>query len=138
MGQEDKASDVKEDSVKKESPVHSQMEQEAYQEIYADILKHLREFAPSEIVAGKITEDHITEYLEYTSKERQQQFRERRERRIIHMLELFAALAAIVFIVKALSGNPAILVNILYIAGGLGALFIWKYERKKSGKDKET
>lgn len=106
-------------------------DKEKYREIYEDILTHLQEFAPQELLMGKITEEHITEYLETNRKERIQQYRERREKRFINMLEIFAVLAAIVFIVRYLADDPTVLVNLLYIIGGLGALYIWKFVNHK-------
>lgn len=104
---------------------------EAFEELYAEILEHFRSFSPSEQVAGQITEEHITEYLEGTREERMLAFKERRERRFLTTLEILGALTAIVLIVWFLKDNPAILVNILYLIGGLGIFFLWKQPHKK-------
>lgn len=104
---------------------------EAFGELYTEILNHFRSFSPSEQVAGSITEEHITEYLEGTREERLLAFKERREKRFLTALEILAALTAVVLIVWFLKDNPAILVNILYLIGGLGIFFIWKHPHDK-------
>lgn len=107
---------------------------EAYRVLYTEILEHFRSFSPSEQIAGKITEEHITEYLESNREERLQAYKERREKRFLTVLGLITVLAAIVLIVWFLKDNPAILVNILYIFGGLGAFFIWRHPNTKNDK----
>lgn len=118
----------------KDEALRSAYEQ-AYEDIYAEILEHFRTFSPSDEIACKITEDHITEYLEGNRAERRQEFLERREKRILSALQLIAVLVAIIFVVKFLGNNPAILVNILYIIAGLGAFYIWKNPHKKDKED---
>lgn len=108
--------------------------EEAYEKLYTEILEHFRSFSPSEQIAGRITEEHITEYLEGNHEERLREYKERREKRILNALELIAVLVAIVLVVWFLGDNPAILVNILYIVGGLGAFFIWKHPHNKNDK----
>ncbi len=110
-------------------------ENEAYEKLYTDILEHFRSFSPAEQIAGKITEEHITEYLEANREERIQQYKERREKRLIAALELFAVLGTIIATVNFLRNDPAILVNILYIIGALGAFFLWKHPRDKEDKN---
>lgn len=117
--------------------------QAAYQEIYRDILENLRSFSPSDQVACSITEEHISEYLSNSHAEKVMQFKERREKRFFAALELIAVLAAVVLVIHYLQNNSAILVNILYIIAGLGALFLWKFQprnddRPNSGSDKEA
>ena len=119
---------------KKKNTIDDLEYEEAYEEIYKDILEHFRSFSPSEEIAFRITEDHITEYLEGNREERMQQYKERREKQLFNFLELLAILVTIVLVVKFLGNNPTILVNILYIVGGLGALFIWKGGKIKKDK----
>ena len=108
--------------------------EETYQAIYRDILENLRSFSPSDQVACSITPEHIAEYLENSHKERVLQFKERREKRFFAALELIAVLAAVVLVIHYLQNNSAILVNILYIIAGLGALFLWKFQPKNDDK----
>lgn len=117
-----------------EEDTADKLQSEAYEKLYTEILEHFRSFSPSEQIAGKITEEHITEYLEASREERTQQYRERREKRLIAALELFAILGTILATVNFLRNDPAILVNILYIIGALGAFFLWKHPRDKEDK----
>ncbi|KMZ52571.1 hypothetical protein [Dorea sp. D27] len=105
--------------------------EEAYQRIYKDILEHLRSFSPSDEIAYRITEEHITEYLEGSRQEKHQEYKERRDKRLLSALKLIAILVCIIMIVWFLKDSQAILVNILYIIGGLIALWIWKYPHNK-------
>lgn len=105
--------------------------EEAYQSIYKDILEHLRSFSPSDEIAYRITEEHITEYLEGSREEKHQEYKERRDKRLLSALKLIAILVCIIMIVWFLKDSQAILVNILYIIGGLIALWIWKYPHNK-------
>ena len=105
--------------------------EEAYQRIYKDILEHLRSFSPSDEIAYRITEEHITEYLEGSREEKHQEYKERRDKRLLSALKLIAILVCIIMIVWFLKDSQAILVNILYIIGGLIALWIWKYPHNK-------
>lgn len=108
--------------------------QAAYQEIYRDILENLRSFSPSDQVACNITEEHISEYLSNSHAEKVMQFKERREKRFFAALELIAVLAAVVLVIHYLQNNSAILVNILYIIAGLGALFLWKFQPRNDDR----
>lgn len=105
--------------------------EEAYHSIYKDLLEHLRAFSPSDEIAYRITEEHITEYLEGRREEKHQEYKERRDKRLLSALKLIAILVCIVLIVWFLKDSQAILVNILYIIGGLIALWIWKYPHNK-------
>lgn len=103
----------------------------AFEEVYQEILDHFRSFTPAEQIASQITEEHITQYLEGGNEERIQLCKERREKRLFHFLEIIAALVSIVLIVRFLNDNPALLTNILYILGGIAALYIWKHPQIK-------
>ena len=105
--------------------------EEAYHSIYKDLLEHLRSFSPTDEIAYRITEEHITEYLEGRREEKHQEYKERRDKRLLPALKLIAILVCIVLIVWFLKDSQAILVNILYIIGGLIALWIWKYPHNK-------
>ena len=105
--------------------------EEAYHSIYKDQLEHLRSFSPTDEIAYRITEEHITEYLEGRREEKHQEYKECRDKRLLSALKLIAILVCIVLIVWFLKDSQAILVNILYIIGGLIALWIWKYPHNK-------
>ena len=104
---------------------------EVYSAVYKDILEHLRSFSPSDEIAYRVTEEHITEYLEGTREEHQQEYKERCQKRFLSALKLIAVLVTVVLIVWFLKDSQAILVNILYIICGLVALWIWKYPHDK-------
>lgn len=110
---------------------------EAFRAIEKDLNMHSSAFSPADELTAKITEDHITEYLEGSREARLQHFKEEREKRLLTAFELAAALAAIVLVVYFLKDNPAILVNILYLVGALAGLWIWKRPHD-SHKDKKT
>lgn len=99
---------------------------EAFHAIEKDLNSHSSAFSPADELTAKITEDHITEYLEGSREARLQHFKEEREKRLLTAFELAAALASVVLVVYFLKDNPAILVNILYLVGALTGLWIWK------------
>ncbi len=63
--------------------------------------------------------------------ELQQEAKDIKEKRILKAFEITVGLAAGVAVVYLLKDNPSILVNILYIAGVLGALWVYKNETEK-------
>ena len=121
---------------------NSEIDTRIYETVYKEILVNLHAFTPADQVACRITEEHITSYLENSHEERILQYKERREKRFFSTLELIAVLASIVLVVWALQENSAILVTLLYIIAGLGALFIWRSPDKLGlhvkGKTKDT
>ena len=52
--------------------------------------------------------------------------KETRQERILSAFQLTVSLAAAVGIIYVLSADPTILVNVLYIAGITGGLWLWK------------
>ena len=116
-----------------EEAVRKKAYEETYEEIYREILENLHAFTPSDQVACRITEEHITSYLENNHEERILQYRERRDKRFLKTVELVAALAAVSFIVYSLKDNSAILVTLLYIIAALGGLYLWKSLKKPEG-----
>lgn len=130
----DTAEETQEENIP-DAPAYSDAQKSSgYDELYKEILEHFRSFTPAEQIASQITEEHITQYLEGSSAERIQQYKERREKRFLHFLEIVAVLTAIVLVVKFLSDNPALLTNILYILGGIIALYLWKHPHGGTSK----
>ena len=121
------------EAVSQEEAVRKKAYEETYEEIYREILENLHAFTPSDQVACRITEEHITSYLENNHEERILQYRERRDKRFLKTVELVAALAAVSFIVYSLKDNSAILVTLLYIIAALGGLYLWKSLKKPEG-----
>ncbi len=122
-------------------PVHrhftEEEKSEAFHAVKKDLAEHSKAFSPADEIASRITEDHITEYLEGSREARTQHFKEEREKRILTAFELAAALASVVLVVYFLKDNPAILVNILYIIGALAGLWLWKKPHNHSKDDKK-
>ena len=127
------SSDSAETFSQQEEAARKKAYEETYEEIYREILENLHAFTPSDQVACRITEEHITSYLENNHEERILQYRERRDKRFLKTVELVAALAAVSFIVYSLKDNSAILVTLLYIIAALGGLYLWKSLKKPEG-----
>ena len=104
---------------------------QAAESIRASIISDREAFSPEMEIARKITEEHITEYLEGSREDRRQAFKERREKRLLTAFEIVAALGFVVAIVVFLKNEPAVLVNILYIIAALAALWFWKKKNNK-------
>lgn len=135
--------DTVSEDIPKEAPIpgrrHFTEEEkaEAFHAVKKDLAEHSKVFSPAEEISFKITEDHITEYLEGSREARMQRFKEEREKRLLTAFELAAALASVVLVVYFLKDNPAILVNILYIIGALAGLWLWKKPHNHSKEDKK-
>lgn len=88
------------------------------------------------LILSRIDDAHLMEYLTLEQKrfEQQQAAKEKRENRIFTAFRLLISLAAIVAVVYLLKDNPTILVNILYIAGILAAIWFLKNPKDKSDK----
>lgn len=84
-------------------------------------------------ILSRIDNAHLMEYLTLEQKrfEQQQAAKETREKRLFTAFRLTISLAAIVAIVYLLKDNPTILVNILYIAGILAAIWFLKNPKDK-------
>ena len=80
------------------------------------------------LILSRISDADLMDYLRLEQKrtDRLQEARETRNRRIMTAFMTTICLAAVVCIVYLLKDNPAILVNILYIAGLLAAFWFWK------------
>lgn len=84
-------------------------------------------------ILTRIRDEDLMEYLALEQKrsEQIQAARDIHEKRIIASFQLTVSLAAGVMVVYLLKDNPTILVNIIYISGFLGALWLWKKSQKK-------
>lgn len=92
------------------------------------------EFSRDKWILSRIDDAHMMEYLTLEQKrfEQTQAAKEKRERRIFTAFRLTVSLAAIVAVVYLLKDNPTILVNILYIAGILAAIWFLKNPKDKA------
>lgn len=98
--------------------------------------KEDKEFFRDKWILSRISDENLMDYLklEQRRNELQQEAKDIKEKRIFRAFEVTVGLAAGVAVVYLLKDNPSILVNILYIAGILGAL--WVYKNPKDKKDK--
>ena len=92
-----------------------------------------REFSREEWIFTHIGDENLMEYLELEQKreELMQKTKEARQKRILSAFQLAVSLAAVVGIIWLLRDNPTVMVNILYIIGIVGALWIWKNPKSK-------
>ena len=78
-------------------------------------------------VAKKITEEHITQYLEGTKLEMENSYEEKKHKKILVFLTIFLTMAFIVVIILLLKDIPDIMEKIIYTIGGLVAGAIGGY-----------
>ena len=92
-----------------------------------------KEFFRDKWILSRISDENLMDYLKLEQRrtELQQEAKDIKEKRILRAFEITVGLAAGVAIVYLLKDNPSILVNILYIAGILGALWVYKNPKDK-------
>lgn len=80
------------------------------------------------LILSRIRDEDLMEYLalEQRRLEFLQQSKEAKEKRILIAFQLLISLAAIVALTYLLQDNPTILISILYVAGIVGALHVWR------------
>lgn len=93
--------------------------------------------SPEASVMNKITEDHITEYLQGARKEMENSFDERKQNRIITFITLILAMIFFIIIILLLKDMPDFMEKIIYslvslIAGAIGG---YGYGKTKSDND---
>lgn len=95
--------------------------------------KSVNNFTREDWILSRLPEENLMEYLrlEHQRNESMQAAREKKEKRIFTTVQIIVSLAAIVAVVWLLKDNPTVLVNILYIAGIVIALWIWKGKQDK-------
>lgn len=96
--------------------------------------KKEQEFERENWILSRISDDQLMDYLtlEHKRSELLQKSRDVREKRLFMAFLLTVSLAAVVLIVYFLKDDPSILVNVLYIAGIITALWLWKSYGKKN------
>ncbi len=84
-------------------------------------------------ILANIGKEHLMDYLKLEQRRMEllQSARDTRQKRILTAFQLTVSLAAIVAVVYLLKDNPTILVNILYIAGIIAGLWIFKNPHNK-------
>lgn len=97
------------------------------------------DFSRDKWILSRIDDEHLMEYLTLEQKrfEQLQNAKEKRERRLFTAFRLTISLAAVVAVTYFLKDNPTVLVNILYIAGILAAIWFIKNPKDKE-KEKST
>ena len=92
-----------------------------------------KEFSRDEWILSQLDKEDLMEYLVLEQKrgELDKQLKETREKRLFSAFQLTVSLAAVVAVVYLLQDNPTILVNILYIAGIVAGLWLWKNPKGK-------
>lgn len=95
--------------------------------------KEDKEFFRDKWILSRISDENLMDYLKLEQRrtELQQEAKDIKEKRILKAFEITVGLAAGVAVVYLLKDNPSILVNILYIAGILGALWVYKNPKDK-------
>ncbi len=85
------------------------------------------------LILSRIRDEDLMEYLvlEQRRLEFLQQSREAKDKRILAAFQLVITLAAIVALTYLLQDNPTILISILYVAGIVAALHVWKNPQDK-------
>lgn len=81
-----------------------------------------------QLILSRIRDEDLMEYLalEQRRLEFLQHSKEAKDKRILAAFQLLISLAAIVALTYLLQDNPTILISILYVAGIVAALHVWK------------
>lgn len=80
------------------------------------------------LILSRIRDEDLMEYLtlEQRRVEFLQQAKEAKEKRLLNAFQLLVTLAAIVVLTYLLQDNPTILISILYVAGIVAVLKVWR------------
>ena len=86
------------------------------------------------LILSRIRDEDLMEYLalEQRRVEFLQQAKEAKEKRLLNAFQLIVTLAAIVALTYLLRDNPTILISILYVAGIVAALKVWRNPQDNS------
>lgn len=95
------------------------------------------EVSRDKLILSRIKDEDLMEYLalEQRRVEFIQQAKEAKEKRILDAFRLVVTLAAIVALTYFLQDNPTILISILYVAGIVAALKVWRNPQDKGRGD---
>ncbi len=90
------------------------------------------------LILSRIRDEDLMEYLalEQRRVEFLQQTKETKEKRILDTFRLVVVLAAIVAVTYFLQDSPTILISILYVAGIVAALNVWRNPQDKGRKER--
>lgn len=94
-------------------------------------------FRPENTVSKKITENHISEFLDGSKQQMMEQYKEEHENKIFKGIVLTLVLVFIIAIIVLLRNTPEVMEKVLYTLGGLlsGALGGYGYGKSKRDDD---
>lgn len=121
---------------------------EALEEMSPEVRKHVEKFMissvqmggifrPENTVSKKITENHISEFLDGSKQQMMEQYKEEHENKIFKGIVLTLILVFIIAIIVLLRNTPEVMEKVLYTLGGLlsGALGGYGYGKSKRDDD---
>lgn len=125
------STDTQSDAGTESASVQSETKSEP--EAKADPQPETEAFSREKWILTHLSSDNLLEYLELEHKREEllQKTKEAKQKRLLSAFQLFISLAAVVAIIWLLRDNPSVMVNILYIIGIIGALWIWKNPKSK-------
>ncbi len=120
----------------------------ALEEMPPEVRKHVEKFMissvqmggivrPENAVSKKITEEHITEFLEGSKQQMIEQYKEEHENKIFKGFVLVLILVFITVVIVLLKNTPDVMEKVLYTLGGVlgGALGGYGYGKTKRDDD---
>ena len=86
-------------------------------------------------IAKKITEEHITQYLEGSKVDMENRYAEKKHQKVFLFLSMLLAMVFFIIVIILLKENPDVMEKIIYTAGGLvaGAFGGYGLGKNKSG-----
>lgn len=92
-------------------------------------------FSPESAISKKITEEHITQYLDGAREDMRNSYSEKKQGKIFLFLSLLLSMVFFIAVIVILKDQPDIMEKIIYTLGGLiaGAFGGYGFGKKKSG-----
>lgn len=93
--------------------------------------------APENVVMKKITEEHISKYLDGAEIEMKSSYKEKLHRKIFNLLSMFFAMIFLIVIIVLLKETPEIMEKVIFAVGGViaGAFGGYGYGLEKNKRD---
>ena len=90
--------------------------------------------SPENTISKKITEEHISQYLEGAREDMKNSYAEKKQRKIFLFLSMLISMIFFVIVIVILKDKPDIMEKIIYTLGGLvaGAFGGYGFGKKKS------
>ncbi len=129
-----------------ESETLSEELSEALEDMPPDVRKHVEKFMissvqmggvyrPENTISKKITEQHISQFLEDSRVQMKEDYKEKRESKIFSGIVLILILVFIIVVILLLKDNPEVMEKVLYSLVGLLAGALGGYGYGKTKKD---